>query len=174
MLPSAGVCRAGAAGSATTSFGPACAADASVSAAKTARAPLRAITSEHHGRVNPGVDIAGPADLEAMPRIVDWLAVIGVRNTAGYVFGRAAVGSFGAVARPGLAQVIGKVGVAGLVEGDEVRLRQRVAGANVELHELTNLPVYAAGQRVDTVLLHVGQAREIHTLRVGIDHRRAA
>ena len=100
-----------------------------------------------------------------MPRIIDGFAVVGVWNTARRVFVDAGRGVLlRAVARPGLAQVVGKVGVAGLVEGDEVRLGQRVSRAQVELHVLTHLPVHATTQRVHAVLLHVGQAGEIDLL----------
>src|SRR5687768_17247895 len=120
------------------------------------------MTSEHHGRVYPSVEFARVGDLEAVTWIVDDLAVVRVRNPARRRNGGPWFGPWlGTPTGASLRQVVREVGIAGLVEGDEMGLRQRVRAAQVELHELADLPVQGCRQGVNAVLLYVRQAREV-------------
>src|SRR6185503_8763209 len=117
-------------------------------------------------------------DLEAVPRVADRPSVVRVRN-AGCREGRGSarrriLGRTGP-ARPGSFGIVVEVWVARLIEGDEVSLGERVAAAGVELHVFAGLIRGADAERVDAVLLNVGEAGEVDLLRTRVhDGRRGA
>src|SRR5450631_1903584 len=132
-------------GSRIASFGPASAtpgAERSVAPnvaaiANLCMAKTLARALKHHRGVDPCVDSMGIVHFKALSGIVDRAPVVRVRRAGNR--GRARGGGL-VVARPGFAGIAREVRIARLVEGDEVRLHQRVAAADMELDVLTGLP----------------------------------
>src|SRR5690606_11959588 len=119
--------------------------------------------SEHDRRVEPSIESVHRVDSEAPARVVDDFAEVGIRKASRAVLWGRAVTGLGAT-RPGSGRISAEIGIAGLVEGDEVRLHQGVPCAQIELHVLTRLPSKLGAERVAAVGLDVREPGKVDLL----------